>query len=500
LRAVGALSSSAPDLDVASANRLLVAMTPAERISWGVKTFGEHAVLMSSMQRSASVLMHMLGMLGFENEVLFVDTGLHFPETLALRDRFAAQYGLRVVTLVPEQTPEQQLAAHGGELWRSVDGQKLCCELRKQAPFVDYMRARGHRLAMVGLRSEESGNRQRLRPLMHDTRIDGYTLHPLCDWSEEDVRGYLRRHEVPVHPLHERGYPSIGCRCCTTPVGVGEDPRAGRWRHLRRDGEGPRFCAITAIDDGATNVNPERREVLTVVVPCLNEERSIEATVADIESHRQSLPVDLRLVLVNDGSTDGTEEAMRRLAAQHDNVTVRSHARNMGIGRSVLAAYEDVPAGSWVTVVPGDNEFYFSSIEGFLALRDRFDLILGYVQNGVVRSLRRRFASHVYATAVRSAYGLPFRYLNGMKLYKVEVFKGIEVRSSGHAYNAELIAKSILRNPFLRVAEAPFVLRGRRSGSSRAFRPDAIVKALAEFLRGRRSVNAYRREILGIKD
>jgi hypothetical protein len=165
-----------------------------------------------------------------------------------------------------------------------------------------------------------------------------------------------------------------------------------------------------------------------------------------------------------------------------------------------MAAYEDIEDDSWVTVMPGDNEFHFASILSFLAQRDRFDLLLGYIQNAIVRPMHRRLASHVYMGSVRTAYGLPYRYLNGMKLYKVGVFRGIDVTSTGHAYNAELIAKAILRNPFLRVTDVPFVLRGRRDGSSKAFRIGSVTTAVTEFLRGRASVNEYRRDTLGIRD
>ncbi|MSS72597.1 MAG: hypothetical protein EXS64_14050 [Candidatus Latescibacteria bacterium] len=76
-----------------------------------------------------------------------------------------------------------------------------------------------------------------------------YTLHPIFDWTDEQVDRYLKENDVPTHPLHERNYPSIGCECCTTPVAPGEDPRAGRWRHLREPGDdGPKYCNINFSD------------------------------------------------------------------------------------------------------------------------------------------------------------------------------------------------------------------------------------------------------------
>jgi hypothetical protein len=87
-----------------------------------------------------------------------------------------------------------------------------------------------------------------------------------------------------------------------------------------------------------------------------------------------------------------------------------------------------------------------------------------------------------------------------MKLYRLEVFKGLEVLASGHAYNAELIAKAILRNPFVRITEVPFVARGRTGGETKAFRPTSVARAVEEFVRGRVSVNEYRRNVLGIDE
>lgn len=237
------------DLDLTTANKQLEGFNVMERISWAIETFGRDAVLLSSMQSSASVLMHCFYRMELENEVLFVDTGYHFRETLQLRDDFMQRYHLPIVTLYPELTPEQQEKKFGRKLYLSVDGQKECCRLRKTVPFINYMKQFGRRLAMVGLRRSEGGRRAKLAPLIHDPRTGGYTLHPIFDWSDKEIQTYLQKHDVPVHPLHKQNYPSIGCECCTTPVESGEDPRAGRWRHLAGAGDdGPKYCNINCSD------------------------------------------------------------------------------------------------------------------------------------------------------------------------------------------------------------------------------------------------------------
>ena len=236
-----------PDLEVE--NDRLRYLSAEDRIRWEADTYGMDAVLLSSMQKTASVLMHMFHRMGLNNEILFGDTGYHFRETLQLRDELMRRYGLNIVTLYPEQTPEQQEESNGRKLYLDLGGQKECCRVRKADPYLAHMARSERRLTMVGLRRSEGGRRNGAGFLMADPRTGGHVLHPIYDWSDEQIEAYLEQHRVPVHPLHEQDYPSIGCACCTTPVRPGEDPRAGRWRHLRKDGEdGPRYCKILLVD------------------------------------------------------------------------------------------------------------------------------------------------------------------------------------------------------------------------------------------------------------
>lgn len=229
---------------------LLRGMSAEDRICWAVDQFGEGAVLLSSMQETSSVIMSMFHRLGLENEILFVDTGFHFHETLRFRDGVMRRYKLNVVTLYPTMTPLEQEQEFGRKLHLFVDGQKECCRLRKEEPFVEHMRRNGRKVVMNGLRTEEGGSRKKVHLLSPDPRFAGFALHPLFDWTAEQIATYLSAHNVPIHPLHARSYPSIGCACCTTPVQPGEDPRAGRWRHLReqKDEQAPQYCGINFSD------------------------------------------------------------------------------------------------------------------------------------------------------------------------------------------------------------------------------------------------------------
>lgn len=241
-------------------------------------------------------------------------------------------------------------------------------------------------------------------------------------------------------------------------------------------------------------------ETLTVIIPCLNEEQGVVRAVEGVVAIAPELPVAVEVLMIDDGSTDDTAEVMERLCQEHSSCRMRRNPRNMGLGRSVMSAYEQVPEGSWVTVMPGDHEIDFESIKNFLDIRDQYDLILGYLQNPVIRPMRRRVASAAFGHVVRSLYGLECRYLNGLKMYRSEVFRGLEVKSSGYAYTAELVAKAILRNPSLRIGEAPFVARGRAHGSSNAFRPKAIANAAYEVVRGQRAVASYRNQVIRATD
>lgn len=238
------------------------------------------------------------------------------------------------------------------------------------------------------------------------------------------------------------------------------------------------------------------RELLTVIIPCFNEEQGIVPTVEDILGHGATLPVDVEVLMIDDGSTDGTRRRMEELAAAHGNCRLIVNERNLGLGRSVVRAYEEVPAASWVTVLPGDNELAFASIGNFLAVRERYDLVLGYLQNPVIRTFRRRLASWVFLKVVSLLYGFPWRYLNGMKMYRVEVFKGLEIVSSGHAFMAEAIAKAQLRWPQVRIGEVAFAARGRARGASKAIRPASVLRAVRDVARGARSVARYREQVV----
>ena len=149
-------------------------------------------------------------------EVLFLDTGFHFPETLQYVERVRARYDLNLKVLTP-----------GPEAVRWPCGTERCCELRKVAPLDDALAGRGAWL--TGLKRVDAPTRAATPIVSWDDRRSLVKVNPMASWTDDDVARYSADHGLPVHPLVAKGYLSIGCAPTTRPVAPGEDPRAGRW-------------------------------------------------------------------------------------------------------------------------------------------------------------------------------------------------------------------------------------------------------------------------------
>jgi phosphoadenosine phosphosulfate reductase len=199
---------------------------PAEEVlAWAAERYAGRIVLTCSWQQQSSVLVDMLHRIEAQVRIVELDTGLLFPETHATRDRLVERYGLEVERIEPGQSVAEQAATEGPRLWeRNPD---RCCALRKVAPLEGALQ--GMDAWITGIRRAQADSRASVRKLQLDERRGLVKVQPLADWTDEDVRGYLYAHDVPYNPLHDRGYPSLGCVPCTRAVGAGEHPRAGRW-------------------------------------------------------------------------------------------------------------------------------------------------------------------------------------------------------------------------------------------------------------------------------
>ena len=248
---------------------------------------------------------------------------------------------------------------------------------------------------------------------------------------------------------------------------------------------------------GKREASDATKESLCVIIPCLNEELIIRRAVEEVLEHADALPMSLEVLVIDDGSTDGTRATMQQLCEEYPRCRMIAHDNNRGVGRCVIEAYETIEDGTWVTVFPGDSEFVFGeSIDNLLAARHGHDVVLGYLYNAVVRKLGRRVASTAFLKVTKTLYGFRWKALNGMKLYRVEAFKGIHTVSGGHAYVAELLAKAQLRRPELRITEAAFISRGRSAGNSHAIKPKAVLRAVHETYKGAKDVGRYRDQVL----
>ncbi|MGN6280006.1 MAG: phosphoadenylyl-sulfate reductase [Sphingomonas sp.] len=185
------------------------------------------AAIVSSFGAESAVLLHLVTRAAPDMPVLFLDTGKHFPETLAYRDRLADQLGLNLVNLAPDPA---ELAARDetGLRWSyDPDG---CCDLRKVRPLARAVT--GLDATFTGRKGFQSSTRTGLPRFEIDTTdAEGrLKVNPLANWTKPELDAYFERHALPRHPLEADGYPSIGCAPCTSKVRPGEDPRAGRWR------------------------------------------------------------------------------------------------------------------------------------------------------------------------------------------------------------------------------------------------------------------------------
>jgi phosphoadenosine phosphosulfate reductase len=203
--------------------RELESAPAAEILRWAVQTFGTRFAVASSMQDA--VLVHLVSQVAAGVDVLFLDTGYHFAETLGTRDAVAAAYDVNVISLTPRQTVAEQDATEGKDLFaREPD---RCCNLRKVLPL---RRALAHYDAWVtGVRRVEAPTRANTPLITYDERHDLVKVNPLAAWTDEDFDAYIAEHGVLVNPLVAEGYPSIGCAPCTAKPAPGADPRSGRW-------------------------------------------------------------------------------------------------------------------------------------------------------------------------------------------------------------------------------------------------------------------------------
>jgi phosphoadenosine phosphosulfate reductase len=209
-------------------------LAPAETIiEWAAATFGERFCVTSSM--GDAVLAHLAAKVVPGIDVVFLDTGYHFVETIGTRDAVAATLDVNLVNITPPQSVAEQDATYGKDLFRTDPDR--CCALRKVQPLQQALD--GYDAWATGLRRAETRNRVIAPVIGWDAKKGKVKVSPIARWSDEQVERYIAENGVLVNPLVYDGYPSIGCAPCTRRVAPGEDPRSGRWA-----GTGKTECGI----------------------------------------------------------------------------------------------------------------------------------------------------------------------------------------------------------------------------------------------------------------
>jgi phosphoadenosine phosphosulfate reductase len=196
-------------------------------LEWAYSSYPEQElVYASSFGAEAIVLIDLIQQIKPDAHIVFLDTGLHFPETYEVIDKIEARFPtLKIERKLPNLTLDEQAAQYGSALWKRDPGQ--CCNIRKVIPLRETLTAK--QAWISGLRREQSPTRANTEFINKDDKFQNIKICPLIHWTWEEVWSYIKEKDLPYNTLHDHGYPSIGCFPCTRPSGTDGDSRAGRW-------------------------------------------------------------------------------------------------------------------------------------------------------------------------------------------------------------------------------------------------------------------------------
>jgi phosphoadenosine phosphosulfate reductase len=211
--------------EIAEASARLDGATPQEALTWAVRRFFPKLTMATAFGAEGCCILHMLAEIEPRVRVFNLDTGYQFPETLDLRERIKERYGIEVEYVRPELTVAEYEHEHGGPLYGLRPDQ--CCYDRKVLPL--RRAVEGYEAWISAIRRDQTSHRSSAGVVQWDAKFSLVKVNPLLSWTKGDVWRFILQHDVPYNPLHDQGYPSIGCRPCTVPVAEGADERAGRW-------------------------------------------------------------------------------------------------------------------------------------------------------------------------------------------------------------------------------------------------------------------------------
>jgi phosphoadenosine phosphosulfate reductase len=204
---------------------------PWDVLAYALAHYPHNLILACSFGAEDVALVDMIQKIDPRTPLFYLDTDFLFPETYEVRDRIVAKYGLlpaQVIQVKSLFTPEQQAAQYGDNLWLREPDE--CCNLRKVQPLTQILS--GYSAWVTGIRRDQGPTRANAGLVEWDQKFGLVKFNPLAKWRGDDVWTYIRLHDVPYNPLHDRHYPSIGCTHCTAPALPGEDSRSGRWKNF----------------------------------------------------------------------------------------------------------------------------------------------------------------------------------------------------------------------------------------------------------------------------
>ena len=213
----------------------LEGQSPLAILEWASARLGSRLTFATGFGAEGCVIIDLVARHALPIDLFTLDTGLLFPETYALWRALETRYGVVIRGVSPERTVDEQAAIDGPSLWQRDPDQ--CCEHRKVAPLRRALA--GYDAWITAIRRDQTPERRAAKIVEPDPKFGLVKVNPLVAWTHDDVWAHVYAHDVPVNPLHAQGYPSIGCRPCTSAIVPGEHLRAGRWR-----GAGKQECGI----------------------------------------------------------------------------------------------------------------------------------------------------------------------------------------------------------------------------------------------------------------
>jgi phosphoadenosine phosphosulfate reductase len=225
--------------EIAEASSRLEGQGPREVLRWAVETFHPRLTMATAFGAEGCCILHLLAEIEPNVRVFNLDTGYQFRETYELRERIRERYGIEVEYVRPEQDVTDYEAEHGGPLYNLRPDQ--CCHDRKIVPL--RRAVEGYDAWISAIRRDQTGHRAVAGVVQWDAKFELVKVNPLLTWTKSDVWRFILDNSIPYNPLHDQGYPSIGCWPCTVAVGEGADERAGRWA-----GTAKKECGLHVIE------------------------------------------------------------------------------------------------------------------------------------------------------------------------------------------------------------------------------------------------------------